>query len=243
MINNLVNDEVCTNPLTRALVLNAVFFKAPWSSAFDANSTTRGLWHPPGGEPVACALMQSKPKSLPFAESAAGLLVALPYADGRYRALFALPAAADGLTNLTAGGCGAMTALRAALGSQSVQLSLPRFSLDYGAKSLKDALVALGLRAAFEAGDGAFGAMSDDPDLHLSDVLQKARLEVSEEGTRAAAATAAVMMTRAAVLPPEPRHVVLDRPFIMLVEEAATGVVIFAGAVTNPAMTGPIPPA
>jgi serpin B len=82
--------------------------------------------------------------------------------------------------------------------------------------------------------------MSDDPSVHLSDVLHKTRLEVTEEGTKAAAATVGIMMMRA-MMPQPPERIVVDRPFFFAIEDAR-GLPVFAGRVVKPEFTGPLPP-
>merc|ERR1712147_115757 len=70
---------------------------------------------------------------------------------------------------------------------EKVKLFLPRFRLSYGTKSISQQLKAMGIEDAFK-GQNVFDAMSSDPDVYLSDVLHKAVMEVTEEGTVAAAA-------------------------------------------------------
>jgi serpin B len=172
--------------------------------------------------------------------------VALPYADGGFRALLVLPSddTPSGLSALaSAPGGGALRALREQLSERRVALSLPRFKLEYGVASLQKPLRAMGLGPAFTASRaengprGGFSLMSDDPDVHLSDVLHKALVEVTEEGTVAAAARAAVMMTRSIAINPPTERVVFDRPFVMAIEEAATGAPLFLGTVVHPRFT------
>ncbi len=239
-IKDIVDDSVVNDPLTRALLVNAVYFKAPWAKPFDTARTQRGEFRITAGGPASpCAMMSLKPQDLLFSRTEAGTAVALPYGDGQFRALFVLPAAHDGasLATLTASPADALALLRTQLASRRVHLSLPRFTLEYGVASLKPALIAMGLEPAFCAANGEFGLMSDDPDLHISDVLHKAVVEVTEEGTTAAAATAVVMMTRAMRIEPPPEVVVFDRPFLFLIEHAESGAPLFAGRVVKPAFT------
>ncbi|GFH44207.1 hypothetical protein CTEN210_00680 [Chaetoceros tenuissimus] len=86
---------------------------------------------------------------------------------------------------------------------RKVKLHLPRFKMEYGVKSIKDELKALGLKTCFQE-DNGFLEMSNDPKVYLDDVLHKAVMEVSEEGTEAAAATAAIVMTRSMPMIPTP---------------------------------------
>ena len=69
-------------------------------------------------------------------------------------------------------------------------------------------------------------------------VLHKAVIEVNEEGTEAAAATAAVMMTRSAVMVSPPRQFIVDRPFVLVIEDSTTGTPLFMGRVVSPQFTG-----
>jgi serpin B len=239
-IPSIVDDGIVKDPLVRALLVNAVYFKAPWSTPFKTERTERGSFkvHAAGPE-RPCAMMQLTLKRAFFARTAAGTAVALPYGDGQYQALLVLPATHDeaSMSSLVSGAAHALSDLRSQLQETRVQLSLPRFTLSYGVSSLKAALIAMGLGPAFSAANGEFGLMSDDKDMHVSDVLHKAVLEVTEEGTTAAAATAVVMMTRAMVIEPRPEVVVFDRPFVMVIEHTATGAPLFIGRVSEPQFT------
>lgn len=89
----------------------------------------------------------------------------------------------------------------------------------------------MGLNEAFD-GQGGFLTMSDDPDLRLSKVIHMAVCEVNEEGTEAAAATAAVVATKS--LPMPPLEVTLNRPFLFFVEDVKSKALLFAGIVNSP---------
>ena len=111
------------------------------------------------------------------------------------------------------------------------ELLLPRFKVSWGVQSLVPHLKRMGVSAVFEQ-DGMFTKMSSDPQLHLDDVLHKATMEVTEEGTVAAAATVGVMMARSA--PARPLKVTLDRPFIMLVLHEPTMTPLFIAKIDHP---------
>ena len=114
--------------------------------------------------------------------------------------------------------------------SPRVELRLPRFRAEWGVTSLVLYLRALGVAAAFD-GSRVFSRMSDDPDVRIEDVQHKAIIEVNEEGTVAAAATAA-RFTPASTMPPRPIH--FDRPFVMLVVHRPSAVPQFAGRFNHP---------
>jgi len=118
--------------------------------------------------------------------------------------------------------------------SQKIKLILPRFKLTTPTTSLTPHLQSLGIKDAFNGSD-VFNQMSNDPDVHLSDMLHKAVMEVTEEGTVAAAATVGIMMTRSMPMPsPELRF---DRPFgVLVVYKNGDGgyTPLFMGRVNDP---------
>jgi serpin B len=115
----------------------------------------------------------------------------------------------------------------ASLNAAAGEVVLPRFNLCYEA-ALEDALRDLG--AAVALGPGAnFSALCDAP-AFVSEVRHKAAIEVTEEGTTAAAATSAVMGRSL----PGGFRLVVDRPFFCVVKDNATDAIVFAGAITNP---------
>ena len=112
-----------------------------------------------------------------------------------------------------------------------VNLYLPRFRLEWGVESLKSSLRSIGINSAFD-GMNQFSGMSDDPLVHLDDVLHKVVMEVSEEGTTAAAATVSVIMSRS--MPPPPETMRLDRPFLMMVLHVPTTTPLVLGKIGDP---------
>ena len=120
---------------------------------------------------------------------------------------------------------GHLEAIVADVDQATFDLHVPRFR--YGAGfELRETLVAMGMRAPFE--DADFSGMDGTRALSIDDVYHKAFIAVDEAGTEAAAATAVVMKRS---LPPELR---IDRPFIYLIRDTATGSILFVGQVLDP---------
>lgn len=236
-IGHLVDEALVQDPLTQALLLNAVYFKAAWEHPFDANLTSDGEFRTLDASTTPCRYMTQQPLFLPFAQTAAGTAVALPYVGGRLRALLILPAepGAEGLARLSADGSAMLCELRGQLVSRKVDVRLPRLRLETGVVTLKPALHAMGLGPAMSgAAPGSFARMSDDKGTHISDVLHTTLLELSEEGTVAAAATAVVMRMRSMAMPSPVERVIFDRPFLLVIEAAESGAPLFMGAVVAP---------
>jgi serpin B len=108
---------------------------------------------------------------------------------------------------------------------------LPRFKLEYGAE-LKRPLTALGMALPFSRG-ADFSGMSPTP-LYLSEVRHKSFVEVNEEGTEAAAVTLGVMRHSSVQRPTPPFEMVVDRPFLFVIEDNLTNAILFLGVVFDP---------
>jgi serpin B len=163
--------------------------------------------------------------------------VLLPYRSGSLAMAAVLP---DGpLSDFAAGlaGFGGLGGLLSGLlsgGAEAqVDLSLPRFRVDAGFM-LKDTLQALGVRIAFtDAAD--FSGITGDAPLHISAVVHKAYIDVGEEGTEAAAATAVAFRALALVRKPRPDvTLVFNRPFLFAIVETTSGLPLFVGQFTRP---------
>ena len=112
-----------------------------------------------------------------------------------------------------------------------VSLRLPKLDISTSA-SLKGPLMELGVGAPF-SDEADFSGISDSS-LLVTDVIQKVRVQVDEEGTRAAAISAIVLNCTAVQYEQEPVSMVLDRPFILLIADEVTGAICFAGVVADP---------
>jgi len=113
-------------------------------------------------------------------------------------------------------------------------LTMPKFKFDSGF-SLREVLAEMGMPDAFSPDDADFSGMTGRRELFVSDVLHKAFVDVNEQGTEAAAATAVVVGITS--VPQEPCvKVTIDRPFIFLIRDIETGAILFVGRVLNPAV-------
>ena len=237
------------DPLTRAFLVSAVYFKGSWASRFDAGATKPGVFRAADGEHLPARFMhRTGSMAVGHVDGLGATVLRLDYADaalaapqpaeggGEYCALLMLPTAeGDEGTSAVVRGLAQTppSSLLAALARRPVALSLPKLRAEWGSTSLVGALRQLGLASAFDA-DGQFLPMSDDPTLHLSDVVSRAVLEMDEQGTTAAAAAAAVMKIRSMRIPPPPLELSFDRPFVMAIVHAPSGVPLFLGRFNRP---------
>ena len=114
------------------------------------------------------------------------------------------------------------------------QVVLPRFELRYDGR-LEASLQQLGMIQAFNYTSADFTRLTSTPEVCVSKVKHKTFLEVNEEGTEAAGATAIELVIIGSVVPPTPPfHMIVDRPFFCAIRDNTTGVFLFMGAVLDP---------
>ncbi len=243
LITNMLEGDI--DPLVVAVLVNAVHFKGDWAEKFDSSHTTKGKFTTVSGEERDAMFMFAERK-IPVATEVEELqganMLRLDYGEQNdYAAYFILPdentkesmnGVIQGLLELSKKGSEALGDVFGKMSShRKVAVTLPRFKVEYGVRSIKDELRSLGINEAFGGREG-FMEMSDDPDVHLDDVLHKAVMEVTEEGTEAAAATVGIMMTRSMPIPPIP--MVFDRPFVMAVMHEPTKTPLFLARIDDP---------
>ncbi len=214
------------------LIINAVYFNGKWKHQFDARLTADRPFYVSPGNPVSVPMMFQKQK-FALARMDKVTLVELPYGQGNYSMVVALPddgiSPADIAGGLDAGKWDAwMEGL--SYGPTEVELYMPKFKYQYKRK-LNDDLISLGMGPAFEPGTADFSRISDI-EIFISFVLHQTFIENKEEGTEAAAATV-IGFTRTS-LPPEPEVVNLDRPFLYFIRETTTGTIVFMGLMSDP---------
>ncbi len=222
------------DPLARLVLANAIYFRGDWARPFEKNATTDQPFHVAPDRAVTVPLMFAKIPVGFAAPAHAGLKVAeLPYKGDDLSMLVLLPDAVDGLggleSTLTAKNVGRWTA---DLRRQDVLVYLPRFSVESGI-GLVPTLSAMGMPLAFS--DGAdFSGMNGQHDLWISAVVHKARADVDEQGTEAAAATGVGVALLAAAPRDELPAFRADHPFVLMIRHNPTGAILFLGRVLNP---------
>lgn len=224
-------------PLTRLVLANAIYFLGSWETPFEPRETRP--------EPFYLTLSQKKP--VPTMSRNATLWVGrkdgvtaveLPYKGGGLSMLILVPDKIDGLAAVeTSLDSKRLDALRAAMRAEYVRLSLPKFELRPGALALGEDLQALGMSSAFDPNRADLTGIASPPGrdarLVLQNVFHKGFVKVDEKGTEAAAATADLAPTGAAP-PPPPRRLQVDRPFLFLIRDDASGMILFLGRVSDP---------
>jgi serpin B len=207
-------------------LINAIYFKGKWRNAFDAKDTGDGPFHGADGRDRAARLMWQK-GDLRYDETEDYQAVDLLYGNGAFAMTVLLPKAGRTPVQLLAGlNPETWSALAGRFHEAEVTLTFPRFKLEYGRK-LKNDLIALGMGIAFGASADLYRIADVRPDrLYITRVDQKTFVEVNEEGTEAAAATAVGIGVTSA---PEAVEMKVDRPFVFAIRERLSGAVVFLG--------------
>jgi len=210
-----------------AFLVNAIYFKGRWRIPFDPRRTTPRDFHGADGSRRPVATMQLE-APIRFATRAGYQAADLLYGNGAFAMTILLPAEGSSPADLVAALSPATwQELDASFHETRIVLMLPKFRLEYR-RSLVDDLKAMGMGVAFDPTRADFSGIADaSPErLYLTQVLQKAFVEVNEEGTEAAAATAVGVGVTSA-----PPSMVVDRPFLFLIRERLSRNVLFVGQV------------
>jgi serpin B len=225
--------------LTRLVLANAIYLKAPWLFEFQEALTKPKPFHARGGAPVDVPMMEQQ-KRFGYAKRDGFTAVSLPYSGNELQLLILLPDETSGLGKLESALNSDLLARCAKLEQQDVDLELPKFKIERPTIPLGDTLQALGMKTAFDNPQGSANFEKIAPRkpnsyLAISDVFHKTFIAVDEKGTEAAAATAVVMMDVAARFEKtEPVHVKVDRPFLYAIQHVPSGACLFIGRVTDP---------
>jgi serpin B len=226
--------EGSVDPDTRLALVNAIYFLGKWAIPFPRSATADRPFTLADGSEVQTPTM-AVTGAFGLGRAGDAEVVSLPYADDELSMVLVLPPAG------TAPHAWATAENLAAIPApppRQVRVVLPRFEIDPPApRRLEGDLVALGMRRAFDPESAEFEGIADPPDprdrLVVSAVFHKAFVKVDEEGTEASAATAVLMVPQGAP-PAAPPVFQVDRPFLFLLRENATGLVLFAGRVDDP---------
>lgn len=213
------------------VLLNAIAMDADWQVPFDSSNTYEEAFFTPGGEiPVE---MMHRTFHAAYGERENVQLLRLGYRDCGLTMLIALPEP-DGMDAVLDGLCAeGLDYFWFGEETVKVELSMPKTDIAV-TNDLAEMLQALGIQTVFRDGADLSGICADMP-LKVDSVLQKARLILDEEGTRAAAVTALSVDACAMLLPEEIVEFKLDHPFAFVIAEENSGAVCFVGIVTDPA--------
>jgi serpin B len=233
--NNKIKEIVSPdlfNPLTRAVLTNAIYFKGKWEHQFGKEDTKPEDFTLNSGEKVKVPMMSLTNDDLNFdyAEADGMQILEMKYQGDKISMLVLLPR--SNITYLESIlSEEKLQEWRSELRPETVYIHMPKYKFETS-YSLTDYLKNMGMNLPFTWPGADFSGMDGTKMLYISDVLHKAYIDVYEEGTEAAAATVVIGTFGAAM----PHYVEFraDHPFIFIIQETDTGNILFLGKVVNP---------
>jgi serpin B len=225
-------EELDTNSV--CVILNAIYFKGVWESQFLKSNTHDAPFSASAGKQVTVSLMHQKSDFKLLAEKDFQA-VSIPYKGNSLSMVIMLPQTVDGLTSLerqlTDQNLKGWLAKLDKQSPQMIDLFLPKFKLETS-YDLVAPFMKMGMKEAFVMGKADFRGMGwPIGRLYISQIKHKAFVEVNEEGTEAAAATAVEMATKSFHQDPRFRA---DHPFFCLVRDNQSGSILFMGRIADP---------
>lgn len=215
-----------------AVLVNAVYFKGQWARKFDPSLTKNAVFTTQEGRRRDVKMMHQSGK-YDYYQGEGFQAVRLPYGAGRMCAYLLLPNKNTQISGLLA----ALTpqnwnAWQVQFHLAQGDIGVPRFRSEYEA-DLNPPLTALGMGIAFRPNAADFSELAGRPgDVWIGAARQKTYVDVNEEGTEAAAATGIVMSTRAVI---QLKHfsMILDHPFVCILQDTKTGAILFLGQIVD----------
>jgi len=224
------------DPAAPAVILNAVYFKAAWKAPFIARSTSDEDFRLTPASTVKVSTMH-RLGSYQMATRPGYRAIRLPYSVDALSMVVVLPDEVGGADKLARDldAPALATLFRELTEWKTVSLALPRFKTGFKAR-LGEIFQKAGMRRAFDPQRADFSGMTSRPPreapLAINEVIHRAVIDVTEEGTEAAAATAITMMTTS--MPKNVEPFVVDRPFLFYIGDEATGAILFQGRISDP---------
>ena len=231
--NNMIPtiiDQV--EPSAVAYILNAIYFNGTWTDKFDKNNTKKEQFNGYTRDIMYVDMMHRNAKYY-YTSNDVYSAVTLPYGSGAYSMTVILPNEGKFISDLTKTlNADTIASLRRNMEECLVDLKLPRFTTEMKLP-LKGIVAKLGAPSMFDATRADFSSFANG-NVYVSEMLQKAKIEVSEEGTKAAAVTMG-MVKLTSMRPQEPRRVDFhcDRPFVYMIQDNYTGAILFMGQFTG----------
>jgi serpin B len=238
--NNLIKDLIkpsAINPsLTMLILTNAIYFKGTWQIQFDEVNTTDREFEISDGSTVSIPTMSliGKEERFNYTETDELQILELPYKGDEMSMVILLPKDKVEIDNIV----NSIDEENYSewidiMSGRKVNIYLPKFKFETSYE-LNDYLISLGMENAFGA-QADFSGIDGRRDLFIDSVVHKAFIEVNEEGTEAAAATAVIMNLKAGPDDSDSRITFdCNRPFIFLIQHRDTKTILFSGIVNNP---------
>jgi serpin B len=227
-------------------LLNAIYFKADWTSKFDTKNTKNESFSKEKGEGSTTLPMMHQNVLINYLKNDTYRAIEMPYGNGSWKMTVMLPEegkTTDDIINRLAN-CGILegNGFCGTMGDNydhyEVDLKLPRFETSSDTDLVPGRLIGLmqkmGIHLAFDRQFAEIPNMCERP-IYINMMRQKARIKVNEEGSEAAAVTIAGGMYTSGIGPIEYPTATFhaNRPFVYVISELRTGIILFVGKFTG----------
>ncbi|XP_037618839.1 antithrombin-III-like [Sebastes umbrosus] len=233
---NLIQDTLPVGALdsnTVLVLVNTIYFKGQWKNKFDKDLVYQTDFHVSADRTCSVHMMYQETRFRYFTDDQVQVLE-MPYRGDDITMVIILPRRDTMLSKVEDSlDLKKLTGWLDQMTETTVAVHVPRFRIE-DEFSLKEKLKAMGLTHLFSSEHASLPGMLEDggEGLHISDAFHKAFLEVNEEGSEAAAATAVVAIGRSINLDRE--VFVADRPFLLLIRESTINALLFTARVADP---------
>lgn len=221
MLNNPIYDQTM-------LLANAIYFKSDWKYQFVKNATKTEKFYKDDGSTNTIDMMSYDPqKPILFGNGTDFKVLKMPYSDELTSMYCILPISqtVDSLMNNMT--LEKFEEIKSSIKTRTnLNVKIPKFKIDPETKSLKNSLIALGMKDSFDPKKSDFSLIGKD--LYVSDVVHNATIEVDESGSVAAAATVVLWATLSSNAP-IPDSFVANSPFGYFIVDDKTGEILFMG--------------
>jgi len=226
------------SPANMLVLVNCAYFKARWGHPFDSTNTILRQFYVDGRQAVPVATMRHESTGVGYFQDEEVQIARLQYIDDRFGMYIILPSRNTNLSNVIADlTLSKWKTFLSKLRPHAGVFSLPKFKVE-SSFQLVPVLQNLGMNDAFTR-SADFSKILDSeqempPFFCIGQVIHKTFIEIDEEGTEAAAATAIMMWGAGIPKPPPPFEMIVDRPFLYVIADDMTGAVLFIGTVRDP---------
>ncbi len=219
--------------MTRLILTNAVYFNAEWANKFNKELTNKDEFYCLDNTIIKTEMMYQRHHH-PISQTEDYTILEIPYKGYEYSMLIILPNEKAGLTSLSKTlSAKDIIAHDKSKKREDILVYFPKFKLETNYE-LNKSLSAMGMPLAFSS-DADFSNMTGGKDLMISSVIHKAFIDVDEDKTEAAAATAITMkLTSMAPVQKAPLEFRADHPFMFIIRSKNDNAILFMGQLTNP---------
>ncbi|XP_014358120.2 serine protease inhibitor 2.1 [Papilio machaon] len=236
--NGAIDEIVVASDLENVvmMIVDALRFKGTWENPFPVNETQQMPFYDEMNNEIGKVNLMTITDNYNtrFNNEINATVVELPYSDRRFSMLLFVPYSEEKLNNVI--DSLKKISVRSLFkdfegkGTTEVNVRMPRFKISSDLNNLKELLIDMGLRSIFDPSQASFPKIADYP-LYISNLIQKADIEVTEEGTIASAATQLDFSFKSF-----PTNVDANKPFFFMIVDKKTYIPVFAGAYSKPSV-------